>query len=84
MRARFTEEQIIVILRQPETSVSVSDPCRKHGHSSPTFYNWKTKFGGMDGSEARRLKALEDENAKLKRLLADGMLDNVTLKDLPG
>ena len=58
--------------------------CRKHGISSATFYAWKAKFGGMDVSEARRLKALEDENAKLKRLLADAMLDNVALKDLLG
>jgi putative transposase len=62
----------------------VADLCRKHGLSSPTFYKWKAKFGGMDVSEARRLKALEDENAKLKRLLADAMLDNVALKDLLG
>ena len=60
------------------------DLCRKHGLSSPTFYKWKAKFGGLDVSEARRLKALEDENAKLKRMLADAMLDNVALKDLLG
>jgi len=83
-RSRFTEEQIIGILREQETGVAVADLCRKHGLSSPTFYKWKTKFGGMDVSEARRLKALEDENAKLKRLLADAMLDNVALKDLLG
>jgi putative transposase len=64
--------------------VPVADLCRKHGLSSPTFYKWKAKFGGMDVSEARRLRALEDENAKLKRLLADAMLDNVALKDLLG
>ncbi len=62
----------------------MADLCRKHGLSSPTFYKWKARFGGMDVSEARRLKALEDENAKLKRLLADAMLDNVALKDLLG
>ncbi len=62
----------------------VTDLCRKHGLSSPTFYKWKAKYGGMDASEARRLKALEDENAKLKRMLADAMLDNVALKDLLG
>jgi putative transposase len=83
-RSRFTEEQIIGILREQETGVPVADLCRKHGLSSPTFYKWKAKFGGMDVSEARRLKALEDENAKLKRLLADAMLDNVALKDLLG
>ena len=83
-RSRFMEEQIIGILREQETGVPVADLCRKHGLSSPTFYKWKAKFGGMDVSEARRLKALEDENAKLKRLLADAMLDNVALKDLLG
>lgn len=83
-RSRFTEEQIIGILREQETGVPVADLCRKHGLSSPTFYKWKARFGGMDVSEARRLKALEDENAKLKRLLADTMLDNVALKDLLG
>ena len=83
-RSRFTEEQIIAILREQETGVPVADLCRKHGLSSLTFYKWKAKFGGMDVSEARRLRALEDENAKLKRLLADAMLDNVALKDLLG
>jgi putative transposase len=83
-RSRFTEEQIIAILREQETGVPVADLCRKHGLSSPTFYKWKAKYGGMDVSEARRLRALEDENAKLKRMLADAMLDNVALKDLLG
>ncbi len=83
-RSRFTEEQIIGILREQEAGVPVADLCRKHGLSSPTFYKWKAKYGGMDVSEARRLKALEDENAKLKRMLADAMLDNVALKDLLG
>jgi putative transposase len=83
-RSRFTEEQIIAILREQETGVAVADLCRKHGLSSPTFYKWKAKYGGLDVSEARRLKALEDENAKLKRMLADAMLDNVALKDLLG
>ena len=78
-RSRFTEEQIIGILREQEAGVPVADLCRKHGLSSPTFYKWKAKYGGMDVSEARRLKALEDENAKLKRMLADSMLDNVAL-----
>ena len=83
-RSRFTEEQIIAILREQETGVPVAELCRKHGLSSPTFYKWKAKYGGLDVSEARRLKALEDENAKLKRMLADAMLDNVALKDLLG
>jgi putative transposase len=83
-RSRFTEEQIIAILREQEVGVTVTELCRKHGVSSPTFYKWKAKYGGLGVSEARRLKALEDENAKLKRMLADAMLDNVALKDLLG
>ena len=83
-RSRFTEEQIIGILREQEAGVQVADLCRKHGLSSPTFYKWKATYGGLYVSEARRLKALEDENAKLKRMLADAMLDNVALKDLLG
>jgi putative transposase len=83
-RSRFTEEQIIGILREQEGGLAVTELCRKHGVSSPTFYKWKAKYGGLDVSEARRLKALEDENAKLKRMLADAMLDNVALKDLLG
>ena len=83
-KARFTEEQIIGILREQEAGVTVAEVCRKHGVSSPTFYKWKAKFGGLDVSEARRLKTLEDENGRLKRLLADAMLDNVALKDLLG
>ena len=80
----FTEEQLIGILKARESGVSVADLCRKHGVSDATVYKWKARFGGMDIGEAKRLKALEDENAKLKRLLADTMLDNVALKDLLG
>ena len=83
-RSRFTEEQIISILREQEAGLSVTELCRKHGVSSPTFYKWKAKYGGLDVSEARRLKALEDENGRLKRMLADAMLDNAALKDLLG
>ena len=83
-RSRFTEEQIIAVLREQEAGVAVAELCRKHGISSPTFYKWKAKFGGMDVSEARKLKALEEENGRLKRMLADAMLDNVALKDLLG
>ena len=81
-RKRFTEEQIIGVLKEHELGAKTADLCRKHGISEATFYNWKSKFGGMDLSEAKRLKALEGENAKLKRLLADAMLDNAALKDL--
>jgi len=81
-RSRFTEEQIIGILREHEAGVKTADLCRKHGISSATFFNWKAKFGGMDVSEARRLKSLEDENRKLKKLLAESMLDIAMLKDL--
>lgn len=83
-RSRFSEEQIIAVLREQEAGVPTVDVCRKHGISTATFYAWKAKYGGMDVSEAKRLKQLEDENAKLKRLLADAMLDNVALKDLLG
>lgn len=81
-RKRFTEEQIIGVLREQEVGAKTGDLARKHGVSEATLYNWKAKFGGMDVSDARRLKALEDENGKLKRLLADTMLDNTALKDL--
>jgi putative transposase len=81
-RSRFTEEQIIGVLREQEAGSKTADVCRRHGISTATFYAWKAKYGGMDVSEARRLRALEDENTKLKRLLADAMLDNVALKDL--
>jgi putative transposase len=81
-RSRFTEEQIVAILREQEAGVATADLCRKHGVSSATFYKWKAKYGGLDVSDAKRLKALEDENAKLKRLLADAMLDKAGLKEL--
>lgn len=83
-RSRFTEEQIIGILKEHETGIAVSELCRKHGVSDASIYKWKARFGGMEVSEAKRLRALEDENGKLKRMLADAMLDNVALKDLLG
>ena len=83
-RSGFSEEQIIAILKEQEAGVPVSELCRKHGVSDASIYKWKARYGGMDVSEAKRLKALEDENAKLKRMLADAMLDNVALKDLLG
>ena len=81
-RSRFTEEQIIGVLKEHEAGVKAADLCRKHGISSATFFKWKAKFGGMEVSDARKLKALEDENRKLKKLLAETMLDLVMLKDL--
>jgi putative transposase len=81
-RSRFSEEQIVAILREQEAGVPTAEVCRKHGLSSATFYKWKAKYGGLDVSEAKRLKALEDENSRLKRLLADAMLDNAGLKEL--
>ena len=81
-RSRFSEEQIIAILKEHEAGMPTADVCRRHGISSATFYKYKSKFGGLDVSEARRLRALEDENAKLKKLLAEAMLDYAVLKDL--
>ena len=81
-RSRFSEEQIIAVLKEHEAGMPTADVCRRHGISSATFYKYKAKFGGLDVSEARRLRALEDENAKLKKLLAEAMLDNAVLKDL--
>lgn len=82
-RKRLTEEQIIGILREADAGAVVLDVCRKHGMSSATYYAWKAKYGGLEVSEAKRLRSLEEENGKLKRLLADAMLDNAGLKDLP-
>ena len=81
-RKRFTEEQIIGILREHEAGAKTADLARKHGLSEATLYNWKAKFGGMDVSDARKLRALEEENGKLKRLLADAMLDASALREL--
>ncbi len=81
-RSRFTEEQIIGILREQEAGVPTAEVCRKHGVSSATFYKWKSKFGGLEVSDARRLRSLEDENRRLKKLLADSMLDNAMLKEI--
>jgi putative transposase len=82
--SRFSEEQIIGILREHEAGASTSEVCRRHGISDATFYKWKAKYGGLEVSEARRLKSLEDENRRLKKLLAEAMLDNAALKDLLG
>jgi putative transposase len=82
MQRKWSEEQIIGLLKQNEAGVPAAQLCREHGVSESSFYKWKSKYGGLEVSEAKRLKALEDENAKLKRLLADAMLDNAALKDV--
>lgn len=82
MKKRFTEEQIITVLKEHEAGGKTAEVCRRHGISTATFYKWKAKYGGMEVSEARRLKDLESENAKLKRLLADAELDKLMLKEL--
>lgn len=81
-RSRFSEEQIVGILKEQEAGAQTAELCRRHGISEQTFYTWKKKYGGMDVSEARRLKQLEDENGRLKRLVADQALDNVMLREL--
>lgn len=81
-KSRFTEEQVISILREQEAGQKTADVCRRHGISSATFYAWKAKYGGLDVSQARKLKVLEDENARLKKLLAEAMLDNAVLRDV--
>jgi putative transposase len=81
-KSRFSEEQIIAILREQDAGSPTADVCRRHGISGATFYKWKAKYGGLDVSDAKRLKSLEDENAKLKKLLAEAMLDNAILKDV--
>jgi putative transposase len=79
---RFSEEQVIALLKESEAGAKTKDLCRRHGISEPTFYNWKAKYAGITVSEVRRLKELEQKNAKLKRLLADAELDKAALKDL--
>jgi putative transposase len=83
-RSRFSEEQIIGILKEHQAGMSAADLCRRHGISDATFYKWRSKYGGMEVSDARKLKALEEENRKLKKLLAEQMLDNSTLKEMLG
>ena len=83
-KSRFSEEQVIGILKEHQAGLSAAELCRKHGISDATFYKWRSRFGGMEVSEAKRLRALEDENAKLKRLLAESMLDVATLREALG
>jgi len=81
-QSRFTETQIVSILNEAEAGLAVTEVCRKHGVSSATYYKWKAKYGGLDASELKRIKELEAENAKLKRMFADLALENTALKDL--
>ncbi len=81
-KSRFSEEQIIAILREQGAGMATTEICRRHGISAATFYGWKSKYGGMEVSDAKRIKALEDENRKLKKLLAEQVLDNATLKEM--
>lgn len=83
-RSRFTEEQIIGVLKEHQAGLSAAELCRKHGLSDATFYNWRSKYGGMEVSEAKRLKQLEDENSRLKKLLAESMMDVSTLREMLG
>ena len=83
-RSRFTEEQIIGILKEHQAGLSAADLCRKHGISDATFYKWRSKYGGMEVSDAKKLKALEAENTKLKKLLAESVMDVSTLKEILG
>jgi putative transposase len=83
-KSRFGEEQIIGVLREQEAGAATGEVCRRHGISTTTFYKWKARYGGLEVSEARRLKALEDENRRLKKLLAEAVLDVAALKDLLG
>ena len=82
--SRFSEEQIIGILREAEAGLKTAEVCRRHGISDATFYKWKAKYGGMEVADAKRLKLLEEENRRLKKLLAEAMLDNAALKDILG
>ena len=81
-KGRFSDEQIIAILREQEAGMATAEVCRRHGISSATFYAWKSKYGGLEISDTKRLKALEDENRKLKKLLAEHVLDNATLREM--
>lgn len=83
-KSRYSEEQIIAVLKESQAGIPTAELCRKHGISEATFYNWRSRYGGMEVSDARRLKSLEDENRKLKKLLAESMLDVATLREALG